>query len=103
MDWCLRARDAGWRVTYFPDAVITHAIGRSSDNAAERMIVEHHRSMWKFFKKHRAFFAKREPYASAPLVALGIFLRVVVRIARRRYVNPVLNLVRRGGAAHERA
>ena len=90
MDWCLRAHRAGWRVVYVPGAIITHAIGRSSDPVAERMIVEHHRSMWRFYKKHRAFFARTIPPLLRPLVPAGIFLRVAVRIGRRRVVNPLL-------------
>lgn len=100
MDWCLRAHDAGWRVVYAPDAVFTHAIGRSSDHAAERMIVEHHRSMWRFYKKHRAYFAPRVPIPLRPLVPVGIMLRVAVRIGRRRAINPVLNLFRRDRRQH---
>lgn len=94
MDWCMRAHNADWGVVYVPDAVFTHAIGRSSDNAAERMIIEHHRSMWRLYKKHRAYFAAHVPFLLRPLVPVGIFLRVVVRIARRRYINPVLQLLR---------
>lgn len=104
MDWCLRARNANWRVVYFPDTLITHAIGRSSDRAAERMIIEHHRSMWRFYKKHRVFFAPQIPPLIRPLVPVGIFLRVFVRIARRRLINPILGLFRRKGSpAHGKA
>lgn len=95
MDWCLRARQAGWRVTYFPGAVVTHVIGRSSDRAADRMIVAHHRSMWRFYKKHRAFFAPTIAPVLRPLVPAGIALRAGVRILRRRVVNPPVNSLRR--------
>lgn len=101
MDWCLRAHQADWRVVYFPDSVITHAIGRSSDKAADRMILEHSHSMWKFFKKHRAFFQDRVPDALKPLVPVGIYMRAYVRIGRRRFVNPILNLFR-GKTVRER-
>lgn len=94
MDWCLRAHDAKWGITYVPDAVFTHAIGKSSNHAAERMIIAHHRSMWLFYKKHQAFFDREMPLPLRPLVPVGIFLRVVVRIGRRRYINPLLNLLR---------
>lgn len=94
MDWCLRARTAGWRVVYFPGAVVTHAIGRSSDQAADRMIIEHHRSMWRFYRKHRDFFARTIPPILHPLVPIGILLRGAVRIARRRFVNPLINRLR---------
>lgn len=93
MDWCLRTHNAKWRVVYFPEARITHAIGRSSDRAADRMIIEHHKSMWRFYKKHRDFFAGQISPLLRPLVPVGIFLRAAVRILRRRYINPVLNLL----------
>ena len=95
IDWCLRAKQAGWRVTYFPGAVVTHAIGRSSDQVAERMIIEHHRSMWRFYKKHRAVFAPTVSPLLRPLIPAGIFLRAAVRILRRRIVNPALNALLR--------
>jgi GT2 family glycosyltransferase len=98
MDWCLRAHDAGWRVAYFPHAVVTHAIGRSSDRAADRMILEHSRSMWRFYRKHRAFFRNRVPALLRPFILPGIYLRAYVRIARRRLVNPLLRLLRGGRA-----
>lgn len=100
MDWCLRAHNSGFGVSYFPGALVTHAIGKSSDQVAERMIIEHHRSMWRFYKKHRAFFAPRVPPLLRPLVPVGILARVVVRIARRRLINPVLRLAT-GKAARE--
>jgi GT2 family glycosyltransferase len=102
MDWCLRAHQDGWRVVYYPDAVFTHAIGKSSDNAADRMILEHSHSMWKFFQKHRAFFRDRVPALLHPIVPVGIYLRAYVRIARRRYLNPLLRRSTKG-PARERA
>jgi GT2 family glycosyltransferase len=52
VDLGFRAKQNGWRVTYFPGAVVVHARGRSSDKSPNRMIIEHHKSMYKFFKKH---------------------------------------------------
>jgi GT2 family glycosyltransferase len=99
MDWCLRAHEADWRVVYYPDAVVTHAIGRSSDHAADRMILEHSRSMWRFYQKHHAFFRDRVPAILRPFVLPGIYLRAWVRIARRHTVNPILKFLR-GGTRH---
>ena len=95
MDWGLRAHQAGLRVAYYPDAVVTHAIGRSSDHAADRMILEHSRSMWRLYRKHHAFFRDRVPFLLRPFVLPGIYLRAWVRIARRHFVNPILALSRR--------
>ncbi len=88
MDICLRAHEAGSRVVYFPGTVVTHAIGKSSDRAADRMIWEHSRSMWKFYRKHTAFFGGRVLGLLKPFIYPGIFLRAIVRIGRRRLINP---------------
>lgn len=53
-DYCKRTWDAGFRVLYVPQAVVTHAIGRSTDKAANKMIVRFHRSMLYYYKKHIA-------------------------------------------------
>jgi len=54
MDWCYRAHAAGWEVWYTPSAEIVHRIGRSSDQVPFKMVVEFHRSMARFYRKHHA-------------------------------------------------
>ena len=54
VDWCWRAWNAGYKVVYLPQAVITHAIGRSTDKAPNRMIGGFHRSMFRFYVKNMA-------------------------------------------------
>jgi len=54
VDWCYTVGQAGWKVLYFPEAVITHIIGRSSDLVVEKMVRAHHRSMRLFYWKHYA-------------------------------------------------
>ena len=53
VDWCFRAWKAGFKVVYMPEAVITHAIGRSTDKAPNRMIGAFHKSMLRFYAKNR--------------------------------------------------
>jgi len=52
VDWCWRAWHGGYKVVYLPQAVITHAIGRSTDKAPNRMIGGFHRSMFRFYVKN---------------------------------------------------
>ena len=52
VDWCWRSWKAGMKVMYCPDAVITHAVGHSTDKAPNRMIGRHHKSMLRFYKKN---------------------------------------------------
>jgi N-acetylglucosaminyl-diphospho-decaprenol L-rhamnosyltransferase len=47
-----RLRDSGWRVRYVPDAEVVHVQGLSTDRQPRRMIVEHHRSSYRFAAKH---------------------------------------------------
>lgn len=52
VDWCWRGWEAGFKVVYLPTAQITHAIGRSTDKAPNRMIGRFHRSMLYFYRKN---------------------------------------------------
>ena len=55
VDWCYRARRAGWQVAFCPAAVLTHFGGQSQKPAQagpDRMRVEMHRTRIAFFRKH---------------------------------------------------
>jgi GT2 family glycosyltransferase len=52
VDLCKRVQEAGYRVVYVPDAVVTHKIGASTDRVANRMIRQFHRSMLLYYQKH---------------------------------------------------
>jgi GT2 family glycosyltransferase len=52
VDWCWRAWKNGFKVMYCPDAVITHAIGKSTDKVANKMIIRFHKSMYRFYRKN---------------------------------------------------
>lgn len=73
VDLCYRAREAGWDVWYNPAAVVTHAIGQSSNKNPRPMIIAFHRSMFRFFQKH--YLGKRYPRWMTPLVAAGLAAR----------------------------
>jgi GT2 family glycosyltransferase len=80
MDWCRRAHDAAWRVSYLPSAVVTHAVGRSSDQRPLAMLRAHHVSMWHYVRKHHGLAAA---LAAAPLLA--------ARVAAQRVFAPWLS------------
>lgn len=74
-DYCRRVHDEGMRVVYYPQAVITHAIGRSTDKAPNRMIGRHHRSMLRYYAKHQVprQFVLLRPFSLAfAAFALGV-------------------------------
>jgi len=51
VDFCKRVHDAGKRVIYHPAATLYHRIGISR-RPAPRIIIERHRSMWRYYRKH---------------------------------------------------
>ena len=80
VDWCRRMNLAGWSVDYVPGARVTHHIG-ASEGASDRVILERHRGMIHYFRKHHP--------APAPLDALAAALimgraRLLMALNRRR-------------------
>jgi N-acetylglucosaminyl-diphospho-decaprenol L-rhamnosyltransferase len=79
VDLCRRLGEAGWRRRYEPAARVVHEIGRSTDQTPYRMIVAHHRSVYRYV-------AKTWPPSRRvllPLVALALGLRTVFAWAHR--------------------
>jgi GT2 family glycosyltransferase len=52
IDWCARARQAGWRVLYNPHVRVIHLGGRSVDNNRIQSRLEYRRSQLLFYKAH---------------------------------------------------
>jgi GT2 family glycosyltransferase len=76
VDWCYRSWEAGFSVMYVPSAVITHAIGRSTDKAPNRMIFTFHKSMLRFYCKH---MLPKQPVLLRPLSLLAASVAVTAR------------------------
>ncbi|MDQ1511991.1 MAG: N-acetylglucosaminyl-diphospho-decaprenol L-rhamnosyltransferase [Actinomycetota bacterium] len=47
-DLCWRLRNSGWEVAYEPAGVVVHVQGASASRRPYRMLLEHHRSAWRF-------------------------------------------------------
>lgn len=56
VDLCLRARKAGWKVVYTPEATVWHAGARSFRRNAP------HRNEWLYLRSLIAFFRKHRPW-----------------------------------------
>lgn len=52
-DFCKRAVDAGFEVWHLPGLTITHHQGTSAKRFDTARKIEYHRSMYRFFRKHR--------------------------------------------------
>jgi GT2 family glycosyltransferase len=54
-DYCLRTRQAGWRVYYYPEAQITHFGGQGGSGVQpDRSILAWHKSYYLYYRKHFA-------------------------------------------------
>src|SRR4030095_2115574 len=52
VDWCRRRGNGGWTVTYVPEARAVHRVGASRGRVSNRVIIERHRGMMRYFHKH---------------------------------------------------
>jgi GT2 family glycosyltransferase len=74
VDFCKRVRDAGLRVVYLPEAVVYHEIGVSK-RAPARIVIERHKSMWRYYRKHmRGNLAQDAATAAAISARCGLVL-----------------------------
>lgn len=69
VDWCYRAYRAGWKVYYVPQSQIIHLDGCSPN--ALRKVFEHHRSMYRFYKKH---------YSSSRFIDCIVLAGILIRL-----------------------
>ena len=52
VDWCRRMNQAGWSVDYVPSAEVVHHVGASLGVVSNRVILERHRGMIHYYRKH---------------------------------------------------
>jgi GT2 family glycosyltransferase len=76
VDLCKRVHKAGLRVVYLPEATVYHAIG-ISERPTRRAIIERHRSMWRYYRKHL-----RRSSVWDVVVAPGIAIRALFALAK---------------------
>lgn len=75
MDWCIRAKRAGWKVMYYPDAEILHYKGVGCSTNSRKTSYEFYRAMYLFHRKH---FAKNHSPVTNLLIYFGIVLRALL-------------------------
>ncbi len=76
VDFCFRAKKTNFLIYYFPETVVIHYIGKSTQRRKPLMQVEHHKSMYHFFRKHH------HPNAFLKgIVFLGIWIRLWIAMS----------------------
>ncbi len=77
VDWCRRMNQAGWKVTYVPDAVVVHHVGASRHRTSNKVILERHRGMIHYFHKHHPTNALVRALADSLILArAGLMMAV---------------------------
>lgn len=75
LDLCLRLRQAGWRILYWPKVTAVHLKAASSGPIRSwRLNHAFHRSMLLFFRKHYS----DAPRVQRALVGVAVYLRLVI-------------------------
>jgi len=57
LDWCRRAKSAGWRVVYLPTAQVIHHEGKSSEQAVAARHIHFQGAKIHYFRKHHGRWA----------------------------------------------
>lgn len=75
VDYCYRAKAAGWQVVYFHEATATHYKYGSRSKRRTKTIGDFYDSMWIFYQKH---YKNRYPLPVTIVVYLGIRIKHMV-------------------------
>jgi GT2 family glycosyltransferase len=93
VDWCFRARAAGWRVVYVPNAVATHYEGASADHVSYSHIMSGNYGRVRFLLKHWPLDRLLDEFGPAEADWVAALPRVTwLMAARGAYLRAWLDL-----------
>ncbi len=72
VDYCRRIKAAGYRLLYYPDAVIEHYVGGSTRVDPIRMKWESHRSMYRYLAKYAKWYEYPLLWMTGLILLLGL-------------------------------
>ena len=89
VDLCLRMREKGYKIVYYPDAVIKHYEGQSSKKARKSSVISGFKSYIHFYKKHKGY--KHALFLKFALIIVSIIkimvLAALVLFNKDKYLN----------------
>ena len=80
LDWCYRAKEAGWKVYYNPAVTVLH-VKRAASKHSARAQVEFWRAMTLFYRKH---YASQTPWPVHALIMTALQARTGLERLRQR-------------------
>ncbi len=82
VDWCRCMKRAGWSVDFVAAAEVMHHIGASRQHTSPRVILERHRGMIHYYRKHHPMPALLDSLAAA-FIMLRARIMLLVNETRR--------------------
>ena len=79
VDICYRAQKKGWKSVYYPFAEIVHYIGSVKKRISIKLIIFHHKSMYRFYKKHYSKDSIFLDFMTACGITAHVFLTIINR------------------------
>ncbi len=76
-DWCLRFRDAGWRVVHVPAASAIHRVGVSCAQRRLASTIDFHRSAYRLYRKH---YLRSPLHPMIAVLVPGLLLSLLLRL-----------------------
>jgi len=84
VDFCMRARRAGFRIVYVPDGMVWHKISSSTGGQmSRRKIVRKSKSTWRFFRR----YARPWQWLTIPFFFAADVIRIIVLVVTGRIRN----------------
>jgi GT2 family glycosyltransferase len=87
VDYCRRMKDAGYRLLYYPKAVVEHHVGASTSKRPYRMKVISHFSMYRYLRKYARWYEYPALWICGLLLMLGLAVSLAVGFVRRKFIS----------------
>lgn len=85
LDWCMRFRQAGWKILFMPNVAAVHHKGTCSQGRPIRVLYHMHRGMIRFYRK---FFRRQYPLPLMAIVMATVWARFAVLTACELVKHP---------------
>lgn len=85
IDWCMRFRQAGWKIVFVPNVEVLHYKGTCSKNYPIRVLYHMHRGMIRFYRK---FFRRQYPLPLMAIVISTVWARFLTLAAKEFVKRP---------------
>jgi len=87
VDYCHRMKLAGYRLLYYPNAVVEHHVGASTSKRPYRMKVISHFSMYRYLRKYARWYEYPLLWVCGMLLVAGLGISLAVGFVRRQFTS----------------